>query len=131
MPKSTAFPRAEEDANGDPKESAKKHSLEPAAEFRKPKSPPPTVAKKQKPGSADASRPKDAAPANGAAPPATLPKPSVSAGFLLQARRPRAPAVGEDGDDEAGDGVKGMGTIFVYVWLGEGLWDSSLSNNLS
>ena len=113
MPKSTAFPRAEEDANGDQKESAKKPSLEPAAEFRKPKSPPPTVAKKQKPRAEDAtSRPKGAAaPVNGTtAPPATLPKPSVSAEFMLQARRPKVPAVGENGDDEAGDGDRGKGT---------------------
>ena len=113
MRKSTAFPRAEEDASGDQKEPAKKPSLEPAAEFRKPKSPPPTVAKKQKPRAEDAtSRPKGAAaPVNGTtAPPATLPKPSVSAEFMLQARRPKVPAVGENGDDEAGDGDRGKGT---------------------
>ena len=125
--KSMAFPHAEEDANGGQKEPAKKPSLEPAAELRKPKSPPPvTVAKKQKPRSEDASRPKGAAPTNGTMPPATLPKPSVSAEFMLQARRPKVPAVGESGD-EAGDDVKGKGT-YLYICLGTVLWDFSLSN---
>ena len=65
------------------------------------------MAKKQKPRAEDAPRPKVTS-VNGSAPPATLPKPSVSAEFMLQARRPKVPAVGEDGDEAAGsDGVKG------------------------
>ena len=100
----TAFPpRAEDEGSAEQKEPAKK----PSAEFKKPKSPPPPVAKKPKPGMATgASRPKEGAPppaaaASGSAPPATLPKPSVSAEFMLQARRPKVPAVGEaDGDDD-------------------------------
>ena len=66
------------------------------------------MAKKQKPRSEDAPRPKVAtASVNGSAPPATLPKPSVSAEFMLQARRPKVPAVGEDGDEAGSDGAKG------------------------
>ena len=64
------------------------------------------MAKKQRPRAEDAPRPKVTS-VNGSAPPATLPKPSVSAEFMLQARRPKVPAVGEDGDEAGSDGVKG------------------------
>ena len=113
--KAKAKKSPEEDANGDQKEPAKKPSFERPTESRKPKSPPPTVAKKPKSQVEDPSRPKGAtAPANGmAAPPATLPKPSVSAEFMLQARRPKVPALDENGDD-AGDGVKGKADLFGW-----------------
>ena len=108
--KSTAFlARVEDERSAEEKESLVK---KPSAEFKKPKSPPPPVAKKPKPGvttgasrSKEGAAPAAAAAASGSARPATLPKPSVSAEFMLQARRPKVPAVGETDDDGGGEHV--------------------------